>query len=126
MQKAFALIELMVIVAILSVVAAIAVPRFLRHQTLTRQEECHRNLASLLAAEKGYFQKKGEYVAETETLRWQPVGRPWHTYRFLPSSSPKTTFLFGCIGNIDRDPTLDEATIDETGKIQQLSDDVKK
>lgn len=126
MQKGFALIELMVVVAILSVIAALTVPRFLRHQTATRQEECHRNLKSLVQAEKEFFEKNQEYTDNLKTLGWGPEAQRWYEYRFLPSPSPKSNFLFGCIGNIDKDPTLDEATIDEKGDIRQITNDVNK
>lgn len=114
----------MVVVAILSVAGALFVPRFLRHQTGKKQEECHRNLHSLLAAERKYFQINNLYAADIEALGWKPEGKGWHEYRFLPAA--ERGFLFQCIGNIDKDPTLDQATINETGRITQVSDDARQ
>jgi len=122
-RQGFALIELMVVVAILSVAAAILVPRFLKQEMKRKQEECHLNLLSLFKLEQSFFQKNGTYSQDLTELHWKPEGKTWHTYRFVPAPPPKNGFLFECLGNIDSDPTLDRATIDETGRITQVTDD---
>ena len=124
--KGFALIELMVVVAILSVAAAILVPRFLKHQLQKKQEECRQNLQSLLKLERDFYRKTGRYSQDPSEIDWKPQGKPWHQYRFLPPPPPKNGFLFECVGNIDKDPTLDEMSIDETGQITQISDDTRR
>lgn len=128
-KNGFALIELMVVVAVLSVAAAFLVPRFLKHQIQRKQDECQTNLLSLLEAEKDYFQKNNEFTEDLDALGWKPQGKGFYRYQFLPQMFPqaqKTGFLFECSGNIDKDPTLDQATIDETGWIIHVSDDTKK
>lgn len=115
----------MVVVAILSVTAAILVPRFLKDQIRKRQEECHTSLRSLLSVEKGFFQKNGRYAHDLEELGWEAAGKKIHRYQFLPGRPPESGFLFECAGNVDRDSTLDQATIDETGTLVQISDDYK-
>lgn len=122
----FALIELMVVVAVVSLFASFFVTRFLRHQIRERQEECHRNLHSLLEAEKHYFEKHNLFSTDLSELGWKSEGKPHHEYRFLPNPPPKNGFLFECSGNIDKDRTLDQATIDETGRLIQVLDDTKK
>ena len=123
-HRGFSLIELMVVVAICSVAAALIVPRFLKHEIQMKQEECHHNLQSLLSVERNYFQKNGVYAHDLAALGWKPEGKGWHGYRFLPNPPPGNGFLFECLGNIDRDATLDQATIDEAGRLIQVSDDV--
>jgi len=128
-DKGFALIELMVIVAILSMASAFFVPRFLKHRIQQKQQECRKNLESLYAAEKEYFQKTGRFTTDVSILAWAPQGYGIYQYRFRPTPSPQTqkaSFLFECSGNIDKDPTLDEAQIDETGRFIQLRDDTQK
>ncbi len=122
----FSLIELMVVVAILSVAAAILVPRFLTERLRKKQEECRLNLTSLLSAERAYFNHNHGFATDLGLLNWKPVGRGLYQYQFLPLPASKNGFLFECSGNIDRDVTLDRAQIDETGQITQVVDDLKQ
>jgi competence protein ComGC len=127
--KGFALIEIMVIVAVLSVIAAIFVPRFLKHQTHKKQEECHKSLVSLVEAERSFFREYHDFSTDLEKLGWKPKENGLYEYHFLSlASSQKGSagFVFECIGNIDQDPTLDRALIDQTGRIQQISDDARQ
>ena len=115
----------MVVVAILSVAAALLVPRFIRHRIQQRQAQCHENLRMLLDAEKNYVKKTGHPPSDLAEIGWRPAGHPWHSYRLLPNSPAVGDFQIECRGNIDRDPTEDIATIDESGKVTQISDDVR-
>lgn len=126
-ERGFSLFELMVVVAILSVAGAFLVPRFLKHQIAKKQEECRANLTSLLQAEKTYRDQNGMFTHDLSLLDWSPKGKGVYEYRFLEISSRSQSrgFIFECSGNIDKDPTLDTANIDETGKIVQTSDDTK-
>lgn len=54
-KKGFSLIELMIVVTIIGILAAIAVPNYQRFQAKARQSEAKSNLAALYAAEKAFF-----------------------------------------------------------------------
>lgn len=125
-KKGFALIELMVVVAILSLAAAFFVPRFLKRQIQGKQGECHKNLRSLHEAEKNYYRKEGMFTTDLSLLGWKPLGKAIYEYQFIPPPPPKNGYLFRCVGNIDKDPAIDEAQIDETGQISQIVDDTKR
>jgi type IV pilus assembly protein PilA len=60
-QKGFTLIELMIVVAIIGILAAIAIPNFLRYQAKSRQSEARTNLGAVFVAETAYFGEQSRY-----------------------------------------------------------------
>jgi type IV pilus assembly protein PilA len=55
----FTLIELMIVVAIIGVLVAIAVPSFLRYQLRAKRSEAYANLEAIATAETSYFAANG-------------------------------------------------------------------
>jgi type IV pilus assembly protein PilA len=53
----------MIVVAIIGVLAAIAVPSFLNYQLTSKRAEAYANLSSLAKAQKAYFAEFNDYVA---------------------------------------------------------------
>jgi len=62
-QKGFTLIELMIVVAIIGILAAIAIPNFLQYQAKSRQAEARTNLGGIYVAETSYMADNGRYDA---------------------------------------------------------------
>ncbi len=60
-QKGFTLIELMIVVAIIGILAAIAIPNFLSYQARARQAEARTNLGGVYVAESAYFANGGRF-----------------------------------------------------------------
>jgi len=58
-KKGFTLIELMIVVAIIGILAAIAIPNFMKFQARSRQSEARTNLKSLFTAELSYWAQYG-------------------------------------------------------------------
>src|SRR2546426_11191824 len=54
-QKGFTLIELMIVVAIIGILAAIAIPNFLQYQARARQSEGRTNLGGIFVSETAFF-----------------------------------------------------------------------
>ena len=64
-QKGFTLIELMIVVAIIGILAAIAIPNFLQYQMKSRQSEAKTNLQAIRTSEISFQAEQGCYPAVT-------------------------------------------------------------
>src|SRR4051812_31199962 len=72
MQKGFTLIELMIVVAIIGILAAIAIPNFIKFQARSKQAEVKANLKSVFTAQKSYFQEKDTFSNLINVVGYQP------------------------------------------------------
>ena len=61
-QKGFTLIELMIVVAIIGILAAIAIPNFLTYQLKSRQSEAKTNLQAIKTSEVSFQAERGCYL----------------------------------------------------------------
>ena len=59
LARGFTLIELMIVVAIIGILAAIAIPNFMRFQARARQSEAKTNLKAIFTTNKTMFAEKG-------------------------------------------------------------------
>ncbi len=82
-KKGFTLIELMIVVAIIGILAAIAIPNFLKFQCRSRQSEARTNLGGIFTAEESFFATCQFYTTDLVTLSWAPTGTPRYVYGFI-------------------------------------------
>ena len=61
-QKGFTLIELMIVVAIIGILAAIAIPNFLMYQMKSRQSEAKTNLQAIKTSQVSFQAERGCYI----------------------------------------------------------------
>src|SRR5262245_63501809 len=61
-HKGFTLIELMIVVAIIGILAAIAIPNFLQYQMKSRQSEAKTNLQAIRTSEIAFQAERGCYI----------------------------------------------------------------
>ena len=94
-NKGFTLIELMIVVAIIGILAAIAIPNFLRYQATSRQAEARTNLGGIYVAETASFSNTGTYDQFSNVGFILSGGSNRYTYRsgqgdVIPSNSGVT------------------------------------
>jgi type IV pilus assembly protein PilA len=62
-QSGFTLVELMIVVAIVGILAAVAIPNYLKYQAKARQSEAKIALAGIFTAQKSVFAEYGVHYA---------------------------------------------------------------
>jgi type IV pilus assembly protein PilA len=92
-KKGFTLIELMIVVAIIGILAAIAIPNFLRFQAKSRQSEAKTNLGGIFTAQTAYYGEHSFY-GNFNQIAWAPVGTTRYTY----ASGDYTGVIVGTAG----------------------------
>ena len=140
-KKGFTLIELMIVVAIIGILAAIAIPNFLRFQAKSKQSEAKGNLGGIYTAEISW-QGEHNFFGNFGQIAWQPTGTPRYTYwsgtpggtttnltafggggldnagfagnaQITASARSDNTFFITAVGQIDTDATMDEWSMSE-------------
>jgi type IV pilus assembly protein PilA len=88
LQKGFTLIELMIVVAIIGLLAALAIPNFIRFQARSKQSEVKANLKGLFTAEKSYYQEKDTYSGCIKQIGFSP--ERGNRYHYTVNSTVRT------------------------------------
>lgn len=151
-QHGFTLIELMIVVTIVGLLAAIAIPNFLRYQAKSRQAEVKTNLGALFVAETAYFGENARYGSFSETGFKLAGTSNRYTYRsgapgaggvstntqdvdYFPAgtgpivaegspaaNNSATGFTATGAANLDNDATLDQWSVNDIKRDMQTAD----
>lgn len=120
-QDGFTLVELMIVVALIGVLSAIAIPSFINYQARSRRTEAYANLASIARAQKSFQAAKGYFHDSTlpypdptpygglgattmmwdsdsedafDELGWEPEGKVFYSYHVNTTNNCSCTLCF--------------------------------
>ncbi len=130
-NKGFTLIELMIVVVIIGILAALAIPRFMRSTTKAKQSEAKQLLKQVYTMQRAYRQEFDSYCLNGATASaaapnaFAQIGvevMSTARYTYVMTAAANT---FSCVAtaNLDDDATNDVWTIDQTGNLVCTSND---
>jgi prepilin-type N-terminal cleavage/methylation domain-containing protein len=131
-RKGFTLIELMIVVVIIGILAALAIPRFMKATAKAKQSEAKQLLKQIYTMEHAYRQGNTSYGDNGLTstagaaFTFPQIGveiqsSAMYGYGIVAAAN---TFTATATGNIDDDATNDVWTITEAGVLANTTNDV--
>ena len=130
-KAGFTLIELMIVVVIIGILAALAIPRFMRSTTKAKQSEAKQLLKQIYTMEHAYRQEfnvyacPGAIASAALPAAFARIGvdigaSARYTYTMTAAAN---TFSCKAETNLDDDGTIDTWTINQAGTLTCTIDD---
>jgi prepilin-type N-terminal cleavage/methylation domain-containing protein len=135
-EEGFTLLELTIVVIIIGILAAIAIPSFMGSSAKAKQSEAQLILKQIYAMQQAYRHEKDTYYpSDGSTIVAQPGGvigslnvEIASSARYSYSLTANQTSFLATAGSkrssgLDDDATLDVWTMDQTGTLTCISND---
>ena len=123
-DKGFSLVELMIVVAIIGVLAALAVPKFQSFQAKAKQSEAKSNLSHIYTLEQSYYGDQDKYSALLTDIGFTLQGHIRYGYTaslvgtgFLATATATSNTIISSSCDFP-----DKWTIDQDKKLTLVSD----
>jgi len=114
-EAGFTLIELMIVVAIIGILAAIAIPEYQNHIIKSKQAEATTTLGAVYTNQLIYMSENGTYANSEAALGLAMNGKQLYSPVAFTNVTPGT-FTATITANLDSDATVDEWVLTEANK----------
>jgi type IV pilus assembly protein PilA len=95
-HRGFTLVELMIVVAIVGILAALAIPNFIRFQARSKQAEAKSNLKAIYTGQRAFHADRDAYATNIADVSFDPERGNRYLYELLA----------GCTNEETRDVTV--------------------
>ena len=115
-KKGFTLIELMIVVAIIGVLAAIAIPNFLNYQCKAKQSEAKSGLGTIRTTQEAYFAEYDTYGDAIAKIGFETKGNARYNFSILGGDTNSYT-ASATSSDVKRGGSTDNWTIVTSGTL---------